>query len=137
MNFLRSYQLKSSIASLSIKKFGKWVPRAALARSWETTRAVSIAVNLSITAPGNCLIRCNECNVLSLLTITASRLTIRDYIMFARSHTLPWGVILALPMFKELFRLATLLGVTLELFNCKGHSRKLATHQAGVATQKT
>jgi hypothetical protein len=57
--------------------------------------------------------------------------------MFARSHTLPWGVILALPMFKELVRLATLLGVTLELFNCFGQSRKLATHQAGVVTQKT
>ena len=81
---------------------------AALARSWETTRAVSITVNLSITAAGNCLIRCNECNVLSLLTITASQLTICDRIMFARSHTLPWEVIVALPMFKELFRLATL-----------------------------
>jgi hypothetical protein len=119
VNFLRSYRLKSSIASLIIKKFGKWVPRAALAHEWETTRAVSIAVNLSITAPGNCLIRCNECNVLSVLTITASQLTIRDRIMFARSHTLPWGVILAVPMFKELERLATLLGVTLELFNCQ------------------
>ena len=108
MNFLRSYRLKSSLASLIIKKFGKWVPRAGLARSWETARAVSIAVNLSITAPGNCLIRCNECNVLSLLTITASQLTIRDRIMFVRSHTLPRGVILALPMFKELERFATL-----------------------------
>ena len=113
MKFLRSnYRLKSSIASLIIKKLGKWVPRAALAHDRETTQAVAIAVNLSITAPGNCLIRCNECNVLSLLTITASQLTIRDHIMFARSHTLPWEVILALPMFKELFRLATLLGVT-------------------------
>jgi len=28
--------------------------------------------------------------------------------MFARFNTLPWGVILALPMFKELFKLATL-----------------------------
>jgi hypothetical protein len=54
------------------------------------------------------VIRCNECNVLSLLTITASQLTIGDRIRFARSHTLPWEVILALPMFKELFRLATL-----------------------------
>ena len=108
MNFLRSYRLKLSLASLIIKKFGKWVPRAGLARSWETTRAVSIAVNLSITAPGNCVIRCNECNVLSLLTITASQLTIGDLIRFPRSHTLPWEVILALPMFKELFRLATL-----------------------------
>ena len=108
MNFLRSYRLKLSLASLIIKKFGKCVPRAGLARSWETTRAVSIAVNLSITAPGNCLIRCNECNVLSLLTITASQLTIREHIMFARFHTLPWGVILALPMLKELFRLGTL-----------------------------
>ena len=47
------------------------------------------------------------------------------------------GVMLASTMFRELVRPATLLSVTLELFNCFGQSRGLATHPQGVVTLKT
>ena len=48
-----------------------------------------------------------------------------------------FGVKLASPMFSELARVERTVPVTLELFNSQRQSKGLATHQAGVVTQKT